>query len=58
MAWLAVEKNGDEYVFDYKPYRENNYWFCEICGVELPQGTIKKIIGRNLTWDDDPVEIT
>ena len=54
---VSSRKNGDEYVFDYKPYREDNYWFCEICGVELPQGSIKKLIGRDLTWDDDPVEL-
>lgn len=23
----------------------------------LPKGSIKKLIGRDLTWDDDPVEI-
>ena len=25
--------------------------------IKLPQGTIEKIIGRVLTWDDEPVEI-
>jgi len=25
--------------------------------VTLPQGSIKKLIGRELTWDDEPVEI-
>ena len=26
-------------------------------GIELPQGTIKKICGHELTWEDDPLEI-
>ena len=26
-------------------------------GVEVPKGTIEKIIGRKLTWKDEPVEI-
>lgn len=25
--------------------------------IELPKGTIKKLIGRDLTWEDEPVEI-
>lgn len=25
--------------------------------IELPKGNIKKLIGRELTWDDDPVEL-
>lgn len=26
--------------------------------VELPKGSIKKLIGRELTWEDEPVELT
>ena len=25
--------------------------------VELPKGSIKKLIGRELTWEDEPVEL-
>lgn len=25
--------------------------------VELPRGTIKKLIGRKLKWEDEPVEL-
>lgn len=25
--------------------------------IELPKGTIKKIIGRNLTYEEDPVKL-
>ena len=27
-------------------------------GVILPRGTIKKIIGKELTWEDEPIELT
>lgn len=28
------------------------------CGyINLPKGTIKKLIGRKLTWNDEPVEL-
>jgi len=25
--------------------------------VKLPKGTIKKLIGKDLTWEDNPVEL-
>ena len=25
--------------------------------VELPKGSIKKLIGRELSWSDDPIEL-
>ena len=67
MAWVAADKwNNEEYVFPDKPYKdEYNTWNCDgyIEGeiyndcINLPKGTIKKLIGRDLTWEDEPVEI-
>lgn len=66
MAWLAVDKSGEEYIYDYEPVRANNFYWTADCdkhgesigeSVELPKGSIKKLIGRDLTWDDEPVEI-
>ena len=31
--------------------------FLPFMGVIIPKGTIEKIIGRKLTWNDEPVEI-
>lgn len=63
MAWLAVDKDGQECIFAFEPIRRK-YCFdaAEICdiitnSVELPEGSIKKLIGRELTWEDEPVEI-
>lgn len=62
MAYVAVDKDGSECIFARKPYRsmdwemwdpghqENNFNF-------LPKGMIKKMIGRPLTWEDEPVEL-
>ena len=61
MAWLAVDEDGEEYIYEHKPFRdkilmaylnveETNY-------VTLPKGSIKKLIGRELTYADEPVEI-
>jgi hypothetical protein len=61
MAWLAVDEDGSECVYSYKPsrewYNESELWMAHSDFVELPKGSIKKLIGRELTWDDEPVEI-
>lgn len=69
MAWVAVNKNGGEVIFPKKPTREVKEWsYCEtVCieseegniyyEIELPSGTIEALIGRNLTWEDEPVEL-
>lgn len=73
MAWLAVDKCGSERIFSVKPIRSksnfllpsrsetNEYGSLEyhVIGsyIILPKGTIRKILGYELTWDNDPVEI-
>lgn len=76
MAWVAVDKDGKEWIFAYKPYRKDgnrslyklydpSYWSDEDVseygnedtGILLPKGSIKKLIGRDLTWQDEPVEL-
>lgn len=70
MAYLAVNKDGTEYIFPKKPVWDTIYWSCvkvitndggwytdEIdIEVELPKGTIEKLIGRSLTYEDEPFE--
>lgn len=57
MAWVAVDKNGIEVIYSSKPDRETEYWSNGDRYIELPENTIKKLIGRELTWDDEPVEM-
>lgn len=60
MAWLAVDKNGDENVYYSEPERDGIMFGCmdpDCRYVELPQGSIERLIGRPLTWEDEPVEI-
>lgn len=91
MAWLAVDKDGTESIFDSIPirrcdvksifydvvtlkiikraYKKNQYhkwaaaWSTDqqdplpLYRIELPKGSIKKLIGKDLTWEDNPVEI-
>lgn len=60
MAWVAVDKSGNEWIYDECPIRrELGFYPSEMSNncVELPSGTIKKLTGRDLTWDDEPVEL-
>lgn len=66
MAWLAVNDNGDEYIYEAMPERCFGWqWvptFCECQdriydSIKLPKGSIKKLIGRELSWSDEPVEL-
>lgn len=65
MAWLCVNKWGDELICDCQPKRNGGDWKafisieCEMIDfkIELSKGTIAKLIGSALTWDDNPIEI-
>lgn len=58
MAWVAVDKNGDEYVWGDKPRRMGNeFWIHYQLIEQLPKGSIEKLINRKLTWEDEPVEL-
>ena len=41
-VWLSIYNDPDEGYTDIS--------------IQLPKGTIKKLIGRELTWNDKPVE--
>lgn len=60
MAWLAVDKDGREGIYQFRPKRVNNQFIplyaYSMC-LTLPKGSIKKLIGRDLTWKDNPVEL-
>nr|DAF54468.1 MAG TPA: hypothetical protein [Siphoviridae sp. ctKwY15] len=67
MAWVAVDKNGSEAIYEEEPVRNSDYdtWLsirCDVLGrgtdfVLIPKGSIKKLIGRELSWKDEPVEL-
>jgi hypothetical protein len=62
MVYFFVDKDGTEGCASERPYRDREIWTgyedlyfaCVI--VPLPKGTIEKVIGRVLTWDDEPFE--
>lgn len=66
MAWVAVDKDGNEAIFAFKPVMNGKYWHDWQITIEmetfdslipLPKGSIKKLIGKDLTWEDNPIEL-
>jgi hypothetical protein len=64
MAWVATDKHGEEYIYEYLPERFYDRWAPQSCDgfyasdyILLPKGSIKKLIGRELSWSDEPVEL-
>ena len=53
------QSDGEEVVYnDYADFsagvhREDKYFY----GIDLPKGSIRKLIGRELTFKDEPVEL-
>lgn len=63
-AYLVVEPNGNELIFSEPPCRIDEYsfsgWFSNNIYTQcvyIPQGTIKKITGKSITWKDDPIKL-
>lgn len=56
MAWVAVDKIGEELISRTEPFRVGDYWIGYSI-FHLPKGSIKKLIGRDLTFDNEPVEL-
>lgn len=62
MAWVAVSKQGREFWSMCKPIRVTDEdddfgWKDTHLVFFLYSGTIKKLIGRELSWEDEPVEL-
>ena len=64
--WLAVDKSGAETISAYKPnydgFEWDDYQFLEEDGyvsttIVLPTGSIKKLLGKELTLQDSPIRI-
>lgn len=56
MAWVVCDKFGEELISQPEPFRVGDYWIGEYM-IHIPKGSIKKLIGRELSWSDEPVEL-
>lgn len=72
-SWVCVDGHGDERIFPRKPCRVFPNMDLEVMwgqrwtrysledeykhGILLPKGTIKSLIGKDLTYSDEPIKI-
>lgn len=71
IVFLAVNKNGDEVILDNFPVRQGEVWTDERSAhdeeyfsvedhnsaIVFPKGSIYRLTGRYLTWEDDPISL-
>lgn len=69
MTWVAINKDDTEIISSVMPIRYDEKWDCYMeifydyepdyidVTIKLPKGSIKKLIGKDLTWNDRPVEL-
>ena len=55
--WLAVDKDGEEFIYSSRPLRGNMFWVNDGTEVKIPKGTIERLLNYPLTWDDECQEI-
>ncbi len=65
MAYLTVDEEGQECIHEMKPERFRGEWYTELTdfynestGTYLPKGSIEKLAGKVITWDNEPIETT
>lgn len=58
--WLAVDKDNSVWLFNNKPTRTANIvWTVmpeEPC-IKVSKAVMLKLLDKELTWDDEPVEV-
>lgn len=60
MAWLAVDQDGVEYIYESKPNRIGHRFHAKEHDdfyTKLPTGSIFRLFRIILTWEDEPIEI-
>jgi hypothetical protein len=72
-SWICVDGHGDERIFPVKPHRNFPNMDLEVTwgqrwtansvepeyrrGVLLPKETIKYLIGKEMTYSDEPIKL-
>ena len=61
-VYLCVDGDGVERLCNTSDLQREQsmcFWFCRdvYSLIELPKGTIENVIGKPLTWEDDPIQV-
>lgn len=62
MAYIAVDKNGDENIYAARPERSDDaaypIWLATTMSyVKLPKGVIESLLHRKMTWEEEPINL-
>ena len=57
MAYVAVDKDETEVLAMKTMERRSEDWSTDGNFVILKKGSIEKLIGKKLTWEDEPAEL-
>lgn len=60
-VYLTVDKNGEEAVHNALPEKNGDEWITPNVwdsSITLPKGTIERILGFSLDWNDEPFKIS
>ena len=59
MAYVAISHTGAEIIFRNKPrLKDNKCLSYSGEAIKLPNGSIKKLTGKEMKFGDEPVELT
>ena len=63
MAWIAVDEDGEGYIYETKPHRLEYEWRTDaqegtwMIFARISDIAIRLLMSRDLTWEDEPIEI-
>jgi len=57
MSWIAVDRNGREYIHEFKPLKFSTCYEYGGALVCVPKGTAEKLTGSPMSWADEPREV-
>lgn len=55
--WIAVDKSGSICLFNSEPMRHYSMYVDGGDCIQISKEVMIKLIGREITWEDDPVKI-
>lgn len=56
-VYICSDKEGNEFMFDSKPFRLEDTWKSDGVNIPLPFGSIYKLLGYYLSWTDEPYKL-
>ena len=60
MAFVAVDENGQGFIYEGKPERTKDIWMVHEGSegyVPISKGAVFRLTGAYMTWDNEPVEV-